>query len=348
MRPILRCFVLCSALASGACSGDKIDKSYFIRTSDGHHLHVTEQGQRESDTVVVVLHGGPLGESHPYNTGYWSSELEDRVRVVYFDQRGQGASQGPLDMDAYTPQRAADDVEEVVRFLEARDGERLKVYLFGHSWGGMLGVLALLNTDLDSRVEGWIEAAGCHDARLGLRAARDHIVQVGQEQVALGKHVDDWREVLAFAEPFDPDARNSYADLVELNHAGYRAENLIDEVEFDLSDGAWRLLRDAAARPARGSVARWSGVWAIQQLKYDIEALNLSDRMREISVPSLFLYGTYDFVCPHPLGEDAVGRIDNDDSAYVELTRSGHSLMFNEPELFTDEVVDFVERTGGL
>jgi len=57
--------------------------------------------------------------------------------VIYYDQLGCGASDRPDDDALYTVARFVDEVEQVRRAFDLGPGN---FYLFGHSWGGILGL----------------------------------------------------------------------------------------------------------------------------------------------------------------------------------------------------------------
>ena len=69
----------------------------------------------------------------------------------------------------------------------------------------------------------------------------------------------------------------------------------------------------------------------------------MTDRLNEVEIPSLFLWGKYDFVVPPALGEDAYNLVNTTEKELVIFERSGHSPMFDEPVLFTEKVKGFVE-----
>ena len=96
-------------------------------------LHAEAFGHPDSP-LVIVLHGGP-GADYRYllnckdlaNHGY---------RVVFYDQAGTGLSQR-VPKSYYTHlQLVIDEVQGVINHYRQRSTQ--KVFLLGHSWGGML------------------------------------------------------------------------------------------------------------------------------------------------------------------------------------------------------------------
>jgi len=339
-----RLLILCLLLLTGC--GPGVVRHFFVQTDDGANLKVLLEGNLDSGVILLLLHGGPVGSSAVYNTGSYARELESRYAVAYLDQRGQGGSQGNIDTRAYDLQRAADDVDTVVDVLRGRFGEQTDIYLLGHSWGGMLGTLTLLDTNAGDDVTGWIETAGCHDTLVEPRYVVQRLVEVGERELQAERSTQEWEEILGFVEGFDPLAETfDSQDLYWLNTYGYRAEALVDDVIWEDPSLADVLagLRD----PGRHSIELFAGSASLDTLYAESETASLTERLDQVPVPGLYLYATYDFVCPRQLGQDGLAANAHPASTYVELEQSGHSLMSNEPERFVQAVEDFVEATRG-
>jgi proline iminopeptidase len=105
---------------------------------NGAIFHAEAFGHPDS-ALVVCLHGGP-GSDYGYLLN--CKDLVDHgYRVVFYDQRGTGLSQrfpykhytnlGSSAIDQYY-----DDLTAVIQHYRTKPNQ--KVYLLGHSWGGML------------------------------------------------------------------------------------------------------------------------------------------------------------------------------------------------------------------
>jgi proline iminopeptidase len=83
---------------------------------------------------VLLLHGGP-GFTHEYLEAMESFLPEAGIEMYYYDQLGCGNSDQPDDASLWTLPRYLEEVEEV------RVGLGLDNFvLYGHSWGGVLGI----------------------------------------------------------------------------------------------------------------------------------------------------------------------------------------------------------------
>jgi pimeloyl-ACP methyl ester carboxylesterase len=100
------------------------------------------RGNDVDNPVVLYLAGGPGGTELGAMRRHLSS-LEEHATVVTWDQRGTGRSYGELDpVDTYTLQAAVDDTIAMTEYLIDRF-DKDSIYLLGQSWGSTLGVLAV-------------------------------------------------------------------------------------------------------------------------------------------------------------------------------------------------------------
>ncbi len=99
----------------------------------GCALHVVEIGPDSDDApTLLLLHGGPGFDHRGFRPDF--DRFADRMRVVYVDQRGQGAS------DRSTPDHWCLDVwaDDVVRLCDALG--IVRPIVFGQSFGGMVAM----------------------------------------------------------------------------------------------------------------------------------------------------------------------------------------------------------------
>ena len=112
-------------------------------TLGGAEQSVLLRGRHVGNPVLLFLHGGPgtseLGMIRAHNL----PALEAHFTVAVWDQRGAGKSFAALEpASAMNVEQLVSDTRELSAWLCRRFGQE-KIYLAGHSWGSLLGVLTV-------------------------------------------------------------------------------------------------------------------------------------------------------------------------------------------------------------
>jgi proline iminopeptidase len=84
---------------------------------------------------VLLLSGGP-GLSHEYLEAFESFLPQEGIEFIYYDQLGCGNSDNPQDTTLWSLPRYVEEVEQVRQALHLTKDN---FYLYGHSWGAILG-----------------------------------------------------------------------------------------------------------------------------------------------------------------------------------------------------------------
>jgi pimeloyl-ACP methyl ester carboxylesterase len=166
------------------------------------------------------------------------------------------------------------------------------------------------------------------------------------KEIAQGRG-GDWSGILEFANEFDTTIIDRDKTL-DVNRKAWEAigiaqdDGLINEFEADF-DLLWKALftdHSTTTNLANTFMVATSDLWQ--------EALDnpLSDDLKNITIPSLLLWGRYDFVVSPTLGEEALINLGtpDEDKSLVIFQRSGHSPMQEEPGLFIQVVTEFIEK----
>ena len=104
----------------------------MVQVDDKYHVWTKRVGS--GPITVLTLHGGP-GCTHEYLECFEDFLPQQGIQFVYYDQLGSAYSDQPDDPSLWTVERFREEVEQVRAALELE-----QFYLFGHSWGGMLGI----------------------------------------------------------------------------------------------------------------------------------------------------------------------------------------------------------------
>ncbi len=100
---------------------------------DGKY-HVWTKKVGSGPVRMLTLHGGP-GCTHEYFECFEDFLPAQGIEFYYYDQLGSHYSDQPDDTSLWTVDRFREEVEQVRAGLNLED-----FYLYGQSWGGMLGI----------------------------------------------------------------------------------------------------------------------------------------------------------------------------------------------------------------
>jgi pimeloyl-ACP methyl ester carboxylesterase len=266
--------------------------------------------------------------------------MEEKYAMVYLDQRGQGASQGNYNEADVTLQQFSDDIYALVKFLKQKYGQDISVFLMGHSWGGTTGTHALLNTDVQNEIKGWLEVDGAHDIPLLNKEAIKMFIEIGNQELTNGNNTERWQAIVDFANGVDTN-NITIDEGGQINSFGFEAEGLI----ADIHEGEGGTPSHGFLTSPIASVAGLlSGNLTASAILEETEAAAMTNEIGKITIPTIFLWGKYDFVVPPALAYTAFEKVNTTEKEVIIFEHSGHSPMDNEAELFASTVEQFVEK----
>ena len=234
------------------------------------------------------------------------------------------------------PRTPRADEDAVVEAMQVQYGFD-EFFLYGHSWGGALGNGFLLDGRHRDDVVGWIDNDGDHDMQLSVDLSRLWMMDKCRELIADGIDADFWRDALDFYEAHPtlaPSDMRHYSYAALTNAYFHEPENYeppaMGELAFQ-SPFSMSFFQNEA-----------------RHLRLDralADGLDLSDRMHEITVPTLLLWGAEDGVVPPGVGEDAYARLGTPapDKHLVIIPDVAHSPHDEDPDRFAQEVADFID-----
>lgn len=314
---------------------ESLDDTVFVRHKKAD-MPAYIYGNGTEKVFLITLHGGPGGVGLGFRSPMFKKRIEKEYAVVYFDQRGSGMSQGSYTEEELTIDIMAEDVLALVKVLKAKYGTDARFFLLGHSYGGTLGTATLLKDQEDFL--GWIEIGGSNHPYGVYFANLTNHTRVANEQIALGNSINYWQSVKALVLGMDNTTRND-TDSRKLNFEANTAEKRL------ANDGV--INRETNKADIAFEYNLLTAYWNTRTIQ-SIERrffgeINYSDRLSEITLPTLLLWGKYDMIVPATFGTSILENIGATTKELVIFERSGHSPMASEPNLFADEVLRFME-----
>lgn len=292
-------------------------------------INGTRQGMflKSQDTtkpVLLFLHGGP-GSPEIVIDQAFPTRLDELFTVCWWEQRGAGLSfKASLPAETMTLDQFIDDTIAVTHFLRQRFGQE-KIYVLGHSWGSLLGVLVA------SR------APELFHAYIGTGQV---VRQAESERLAYNYMIDEFR------------AKGDSAMLRRLERHPINDDAAIDMSYMMLRTAAMDRLGIGAMRQ-RLSMGRFARLilrfrgytlreklnmvrgsqFSIHWLLRALLEADVPARVPRLEIPAYILQGVYDYQVSYALARDYAQALEAPVKGFYSFTDSAHSPVFEQPEL---------------
>ena len=335
-------FFLFILLVFSSCSKkddlSNLEDTIMVRHKDAD-MPAYIYGNGSEKVFLITLHGGPGGLGLGFR-GTSFDLIEENCAVVYFDQRGSGMAQGSYSDEGITIDIMAEDVLALVKVIQQKYGNDSRFFLLGHSWGVTLGTATLL-TDQNPFL-GWICVDGTHNSRDLYLEYIANFERVAAEQIELGNSVPFWESVNELILEVEPVFNAN--DISRLNGMAFNAEQKL------ISDG-FIIRPEGSSADILFSYNPMTFFWNILNTQSLLDPgiqgiLSYTDRLNEIKIPSLLLWGEHDMVIPPIVAEEALENLGSDSKQIILFENSGHSPMHSESESFAAEVKAFIEMNN--
>ena len=276
-------------------------------TINGNDLNVEVLGPRDGPVLIAHHGGGGIGSlAEPKAT---FGPLADQMRVVVFDARGCGRSQGT---PPFSHAQWAADVDGLRQWIGAG-----QVVVAGGSYGGFIAM----------------EYALAYPDRVAAMILRDTSADNSNLERAY-ENARNQNRVSINWENFDRYWTGRIRDDADLKA---RWAEIIPLYDFEYDPAA------AAARVESGSYRYETHNWCFQ---HNMPAYDLKPRLPAVRCPTLVTVGRTDWITPVSSAEMIASLIP--DARLVIFERSGHSPQTEEAAKFQSVLRDFLHEVLGV
>ena len=338
-----RIFIIILTLAIlNSCKKEEVSLStnandVFWLSNAGADMPVWVKGNTASKIMILFLHGGPGDGSYGY-TGFETDQLWKQYSIAYWDQRDAGAAAGNDNYANLSLGQMIDDLQKLVIVLKYRYGSNMEIFLMGHSFGALLGSGFLVNADNQKNIKGWIEVDGAHDYPESNTLERQMLIDTGTSEINKGNYISQWTTIVNYCNTHPENTSldielqtDNYAaeaeNYVNINHTNPGINYFSASSPISLGINYYELYYTAAGR----------------QFLQSIEPLSYTDQLYKITIPSLLIWGQYDFVVPVASGTHALANLGSSYKHLVIMPHSAHIPMYGDPDLFAQTVSEFIE-----
>lgn len=291
-------------------------------------INGTRQGMflQSEDTgrpVLLFLHGGPGSPEVAFTQDY-PTGLEKLFTVCWWEQRGSGISYSrSLSKETMTVEQMISDTIEAVHYLCQRF-HKDKVYVMGHSWGSMLGVLTVQ------------KAPELFHAYIGTGQISR---QSESERLAYTFMLNEFRaagnkKMVRRLEKFPIDKGGE----VSIQYLPVRSDGMMK-----LGIGVMHHLRsmtDCVKIVLRYKGYSWKdkihfamgGSLGLKCLWGNVLETDFMNQVPRLEVPVYILQGRFDYQVSYPLAKEFLQTLDAPVKGFYTFENSAHSPCFEEPE----------------
>ena len=302
-----------------------IDYSEFI-TVNGDRQNIRVRSQSADLPVLLFLHGGPGVCDRNWVMKY-QSDLSEVCTMVCWDQRASGKSCTKASLNGgITVEMMIEDACAVVDELCRRFGKE-KIYIVGHSWGSILGVM--LTKRIPEKIAYYIGMGqfveGAENERLSYEFCLNEARRVGDDKVVAklekGAPVNGMYP--------DKDAMMLQRDcLTKYGGAEYHCrEGIVKSLLIPLIKSDEYSLPELV-KYARGALTLPDKLWG------EVIANNFFETASKLDVLVLITQGRHDYNTPSEIVSRWIDMLDAPAKEIVWFEESAHSPIKEEPELW--------------
>jgi pimeloyl-ACP methyl ester carboxylesterase len=305
----------------------------FWVTNNGTDMPVRVEGNTASGIIILIVHGGPGDGSFGYADDK-TARLREKYGIAFWDQRNAGSAAGNNNLDRLSLAQMINDLEAVVKVLKLRYDDP-GIYLCAHSFGGLLAAGYLVKDSNQNQVKGWIDMDGAHSYPLCDTSSRKMLIDTARSEIDKGNLVSQWQNILDYCNDHDP--LSSYAISSQTESYAHRAEEYMGINQAN----SISLAEDPSDQLTNYFNLNYTSTG--NNFLESLESEDYSDQLFKIRIPSLLLWGQYDFVVPPIVGQEAMARLGSSYKELVLFSHSGHHPLETETRAVEDEVIHFIE-----
>lgn len=296
------------------------------------------RGQNVNNPILLFIHGGPGIAFIPLSRSF-QGPWEKYFTVVQWDQRGAGKTYASNDKELQRQTmniaQMEQDSVEVMNYLRSRfQGE--KIFVLGHSWGSILGLW--LAHEHPEGIYAYVGTGQVVNMYENDRIAYQNALETARQNHR-PKATSDLEGIGPYPFPANDMTKASTARFWEGQLLGPPAgtPKFVD---------VKKILTDVAATPEY-SLADDVGFIRGQQLSLEVflpqmSKVDLTTLSPEYQEPIFFFEGRNDPFCRPSLVSDYSQKITAPEKEIEWFERSGHFPFFEEPEKFTDALIQRV------
>ncbi len=319
-----------------------IQESTYIDIN-GIKQYVQIRGENTDNPVMIFIHGGPASPMG-YVSSYYQKELESKLTIINYDQRGCGRTyyknncKADADIDTLVS-----DLNALVEYAKERFSKE-KVLIAGHSWGTVIGSIYVQK--YSENVECYIgisQITNLYENKLDaarLALEKDQMKGTEDEQ-KLKKLLDRMSKVNKY-EDMSLDDLNQLVSITAKYIAGDGQMSGLQQMwtgitspDMNMDDMKWFL----AQMDTSGFFESNKNIMDYAFFGFDIRELPA-----EYQVPVYYISGEGDYAVCQKDAEEYYESIEAPRKNFYKLENVGHCMFMDNPKLYCDTIDDILSE----
>ena len=294
----------------------------------GQEQYIIIRGTDTSKPIMLFLHGGP-GSPEVAFIKHYNPDLENIYVMVYWEQRGAGKSYSKsIPAESMNLDQMISDTRELSQYLANRFN-REKIFLMGHSWGSMLGIItAYKYPELYHAYFGIGQV--CHQFKgeqMSYKWALNQAIEL-----------NDTKAITTLKNINFPDSTAGVDKWLNYLMMERRYVNRFGGGTTREITSMWplvKLVMNSRIYTLREKLNFMNAsMFSLEHLWMDVINTNLFIEIDSMSVPTYIFHGTFDYTTPYPLANDFYQQLKAPQKGFFSFENSAHSPIMEEPKKF--------------
>lgn len=313
--------------------GDQSIAKLIPVTIGGIKQWIYIRGKNRTRPILLMIHGGP-GTAQIGFIRKYQQALEEQFVVVQWDQRGAGLSYAKnIPLESMTVDQFVQDAVEVTKYvLDLLEAQQL--YLVGHSWGTIIGMLAIADSShLYKRYFGIAQVANVKDS--------EDISYVKMLELSIQNQDEKAHQRLSEIGPPPwkalKDDRVHQKYLEKLGGGITRDGKMVNKLLIGLLLSKEYTFLDV--------IRTFKGMYfSMNQLQTELLHVDLANEIKKVDIPIYFLMGRHDLIAPYEPTEEFFKSIKAPEKNWRWFNNAAHTPNIEEPEKFLSILVAEIEK----